>query len=173
MDRKIGSFSPERFERLISDKRQRILRNTPHQEEDLLVLESPKKPRNRRVADTSNFASPSSSLPVQASSSLPVQVQVNPPIQTLANQPVQAHINQPTMAQPSWIQHNASPISFQQYHDLPKDPMGFCSKFFVNDPNRTTEEHVKVFEEALCNQRILHEDIACRLFPYSLSEEPY
>lgn len=92
MDRNIGYFSPEIFERLICDKRLRILKNKPHQEEDLLVLEYPKKPRNRWVADTSNFASPSSSLLVQ--------VQVNPPIQTLTNQLVQDQINKPTMDQP-------------------------------------------------------------------------
>ena len=135
------------------------MRNTPHQEEDLLVLESPKRSRNRQVADISNLASSSSGQTIQALVNSPVQVQVQ--------------ANQPTMAQPPWIQNNASPISFQQYHDLPKNPEVFCSKFFVNNPNRTAEEHIKVFQEALCNRRIQEEDVACRLFPYSLSEEPY
>ena len=112
------------------------------------MLEFPKKSRNRWVADTSSLASPSS-------------------------QPVQAKVNQAAMAQPPWIQNNASPISFQQYHDLPKNPTVFCCKFFVNDSNYTTEEHIKVFEDVLCNRRIQHEDVACRLFPYSLGEDLY
>lgn len=145
----MGSFSPERFEKLQSDRMQRLLRSTPHLEEDLLVLEFHKKSRNRWVADTSDLASSSSS------------------------QPVQAQVNQATMAQPPWIQNNASPISFEQYHALPKNPTVFCSKFFINDPNCTVEEHIKVFEDALCSRRIQHEDVACRLFPYSLGDDPY
>ena len=120
----------------------------PHQEEDLVVLEFHKKSRNCWVANSPSLASPSSQL-------------------------VQAQVNQAAMAQPPWIQNNASPISFQQYHDLSKNLAVFCSKFFVNDPNHTAEEHIKVFEEALCNRRIQEEDVACRLFPYSLGEEPY
>ena len=120
----------------------------PHQEEDLVVLEFPKKSRNRWVVDTPSLASPS-------------------------NHPVQAQVNQAAMAQPPWIQNNASLISFQQYHDFPKNLVGFYSKFFVNDPNRTAKEHIKVFEDALSNRMIQHEDIACKFFPYSLGEDPY
>ena len=93
------------------------MRNTPHQEEDLLVLEFHKKSRNRWVADTSSLASPSSSQPAKAQ----------------VNQLAQAQVNQPTMAQPPWIQNNASPISFQQYHDLPNNLIVFFSELFVND----------------------------------------
>ena len=159
MDRRIGSFSPERFKKLQTDKKQRLLRSVPHQEEDFLELEFHRKRRNHWVADTMNLAS-SSSSPIQVSKVLHIQ---NP-----VSQPIQAPVNQAVMAQVPWIQNNASPISFQQYHDLPKDPPRFCSKFIVNDPNHTIDEHIKVFEDALCNRRILHEDVACRLVLYSL-----
>ena len=56
---------------------------------------------------------------------------------------------------------------------MPKNPEHFCSKFFVNDVNRTADEHIKIFEDALQNRNVQDEDVACRLFPYSLGEESF
>ena len=78
-----------------------------------------------------------------------------------------------TMAQ-QWHPQNASPLAtFYAYNNMPKNPKHFCSKFFVNDVNRTADEHIKIFEDALQNRNVQDEDVACRLFPYSLGEESF
>ena len=56
---------------------------------------------------------------------------------------------------------------------MPKNLEHFCSKFFVNDVNHTADEHIKIFEDALQNRNVQDEDVACRLFPYSLGEESF
>lgn len=74
----------------------------------------------------------------------------------------------------AWHPVNASLLaSFAAYHDMPKSLEHFCTKFYVNDVNRTAEEHIKVFEDTLQNRDIQHEDVACRLFSYSLGEEAF
>lgn len=69
---------------------------------------------------------------------------------------------------------NASSLaSFAAYHDMQKNREHFCSKFYINDVNHTTEENIKVFEDTLKNRYIQHEDVTCRLFPYFLDEEVF
>lgn len=78
--------------------------------------------------------------------------------------------NQPN-APMAWRPADASPMTFPVYHDLPKNPEHFCSKFHSGDLNHTADEHVKLFEDLLQNRDIQEEDVACRLFPYTFDEE--
>ena len=56
---------------------------------------------------------------------------------------------------------------------MPKNPEHFFPKFFVNDANHIVDEHIKIFEDVLQNRNVQEEDIACRLFSYSLGEEAF
>lgn len=56
---------------------------------------------------------------------------------------------------------------------MPKNPEHFCSKFFVNDVKCIANEHIRIFEDVLQNKNVQDEDVACRLFPYSLGEEAF
>jgi len=56
---------------------------------------------------------------------------------------------------------------------MPKNPDKFCSKFRVHDPDRTADEHIKIFEANMFMLQVQHEDVICRLFPYSLQDEAY
>ena len=56
---------------------------------------------------------------------------------------------------------------------MPKNPEHFYSKLFLNDVNRIANEYIKIFEDALQNRNVHDEDVACRLFPYSLGEESF
>lgn len=81
--------------------------------------------------------------------------------------------NPPAPNGATWLVDNPSPILFPTYHDMPKSPDRFCSVFHANDPNRTAEEHIKIFKDALRNRQIEYADVACRLFPYSLGEDVF
>lgn len=73
----------------------------------------------------------------------------------------------------AWLAHNPSSIHFVAYHDMPKNPEGFCSKFNPRDPQRTAEEHIKIFETTVTEMQVDHKDVACRLFLHSLGEEAF
>lgn len=73
----------------------------------------------------------------------------------------------------AWLGNNPSPLHFNAYHDMPKNLESFCKKFNPQDPQRTTEEHIKIFQIALKDMQINQEDVACRFFPYSLGEESF
>lgn len=56
---------------------------------------------------------------------------------------------------------------------MPQNPQLFCSKFHINDPKKTAEEHIRIFKTTLKDKGINHEDVACKLFPYSLWDEAF
>ncbi|XP_059073818.1 uncharacterized protein LOC131874453 [Cryptomeria japonica] len=70
-----------------------------------------------------------------------------------------------------WYPANASPMIFTTYNAMPKNPKQFCSKFHSGDLSRSADEHINIFEDLLHNRDIQHEDVACRLFPYTFDEE--
>lgn len=71
----------------------------------------------------------------------------------------------------AWHPTNASPMVFTAYNAMPKSLEHFCSRFHNCDLSRSVDEHIKIFEDLLHNRNIQHEDVACRLFPYTFDEE--
>lgn len=57
-------------------------------------------------------------------------------------------------------------------HELRKNLDKFCSKFEFGGI-RTAEEHIEAFKDALVQNNIQHEDVACHLFPYFLGDNEY
>lgn len=161
---RIGSFSPERFER--------VLKSTPERER-FAGFQFERHKNYRRVANPSEPSSSNKQFVVSKSTVYAVPV-VTAPIAPLIP------LIQPQMAQnqlapngATWLVDNLSPIIFTNYHDMPKSPDQFCSIFHENDLNRIAEEHIKIFEDALRNRQIEYADVACRLFPYSLGEDAF
>lgn len=72
-----------------------------------------------------------------------------------------------------FLANNHSPLLFNNYNAMPKNIEHFYSKFHVNEPNRTSEEHIQIFQTTLRDRLINHEDVGCRLFPYSLCKEEF
>jgi len=62
------------------------------------------------------------------------------------------------------------PINFVVYNDIPKNPKKLCPKYYVH---QDVEDHLRTLKEAFFRERIQHEDVICRLFPYTLREEAY
>lgn len=73
----------------------------------------------------------------------------------------------------AWFPQNTFPLQFGAYHDIPKNLEGFYSKFHPRDPQRTVEEQIKIFEIAITDMQVGHEDITCCLFPHSLGKEAF
>lgn len=63
-----------------------------------------------------------------------------------------------------------SPIQFSVYNDLPKYPNKLCPKYYLH---KDVEEHISIFKDMCFRAKIQHEDVICRLFPYTLSNEVY
>lgn len=80
---------------------------------------------------------------------------------------------QPTPNGMAWLVDHSSPLVFIDYHEMPKSSDKLCYVFHPNDLNRTTKEHIKIFEDDLRNKRIEYADVGCRLFPYSLGEDTF
>jgi hypothetical protein len=76
-----------------------------------------------------------------------------------SNQP-----NNPTTNQP-WIDQDIVAVP-RAPHPLPKHPDKFLPKF---DPKKkdSTENHIKKFMLAVRLMNMEHEDVVCRLFPYT------
>lgn len=90
-----------------------------------------------------------------------------PPIQPQMAQ------HQPAPNGATCLVDNLSPLVFTDYHDMLKSLKKFCYVFHPNDLNRITEEHIKIFEDALRNRQIEYADVVCRLFLYSLGEDAF
>jgi len=61
-----------------------------------------------------------------------------------------------------------SPILFNDYHEMPKNLEKICPKYQLHqDP----VDHIRIFKEACFRARLEHEDVVCRLFPYTFNEQ--
>lgn len=140
---------------------------------------APKSRRGKKEVSTSQgspsvgdltrlFQTPPPQQPVQGATCASNQqgpIQVAAPTIT-QQQPVQAIV--------AWRPQNASPLkAFTIYRDMPKNLEHFYYKFHVNDINCTADEHIKIFEDTLQNRNIQNEDVAYKLFLYSLGEEAF
>lgn len=164
LDRFLNAISPERY--------RRNTRSTTR-EEDLEELQFPNRSRRTRVRGESSSPIPSptssiSSHPEVEAIPIPEIVSIQQP-QQVNNLPPPP----PLLLPMAFLANNPSPLFFQAYNVMPKNPEHFCSKFHANDPNRTAEEHLRIFQTCLKDRGIVHEDVACRLFPYSLGEEAF
>lgn len=161
---RIGSFPSERFERVLksSPERERFAGFHFYRRKNYCWVADPSEPSS----SNQQFAVPASAIFTAPAVLTPV------PIINSRNQPQMAH-NPLAPNGATWLVDNPSPIIFPAYHNMPKSPDRFCSIFHVNDPNRTAEEHIKIFEDALRNRQIEYADVACRLFSYSLGEDTF
>ena len=64
-----------------------------------------------------------------------------------------------------WLDEYAISILGDQ-HRLPKNPEKWLLKFNPND-NIPMEDYIKSFIQAIRIRNVIHEDVVCRLFPYT------
>lgn len=57
-------------------------------------------------------------------------------------------------------------------YDLPRNPDKFCNKFYYLGA-RTVDEHIEAFKDVVVCNNIEHQDVVCRIFPYSLGKNEY
>ena len=53
-----------------------------------------------------------------------------------------------------------------QLHKLPKNPEKWLPRFNPDD-RIPAEDHIKSYTQAIRLRNVIHEDVVCRLFPYS------
>ena len=64
-----------------------------------------------------------------------------------------------------WLDQDAVIVHGKQ-HKLPKNPKKWIQKF--NQYERSlVEDHIKTFMQAIRLRNMVHEDVVCRLVPYS------
>jgi len=96
-------------------------------------------------------------------SSTPGGLNPNPPI----NPGIPASSSQAQTPAMAYFDVN-SPILFNDYHEMPKNPEKICPKYQLHqDP----EDHIRIFKEACFRAMLEHEDVVCRLFPYTFNEQ--
>jgi hypothetical protein len=72
--------------------------------------------------------------------------------------------NQNNPARP-WLDQDVVVVPGPQ-HPLPKHPEKWLPKFDL-DSKKSTEDHIKKFMLAIRLRSVEHEDVVCRLFPYT------
>lgn len=55
-------------------------------------------------------------------------------------------------------------------HAIPKNASQNITQFKA-DGTGTTEEHINLYKEAMARLNVTHEDVACRLFSFSLDDQ--
>ena len=64
-----------------------------------------------------------------------------------------------------WLDGDVMSVLGDQ-HRLPKNPKRWLPKFNPDD-KIPVEDHIKSFMQATRLRKIIHEDVVCRLFPYT------
>ena len=70
-----------------------------------------------------------------------------------------------------WLDGDALSILGDQ-HRLPKNPQKCLPKFNPNE-KIPMEYHIKYFMQAITLRNVIHEDMVCRLFPYTFEGKDY
>ena len=65
-----------------------------------------------------------------------------------------------------WLDQDAVFIPGQQ-HKLPKNLEKWIPRFYPEEIS-PSEDHIKTFMQAIRLRNVVHEDVVCRLFPYSI-----
>ena len=71
----------------------------------------------------------------------------------------------------SWLDGDYVSILGDQ-HRFPKNPKNWLPKFNLDD-KIPMEDHIKSFMQAIRIRNVIHEDVVCRLFPYTLEGKDY